>query len=141
MELSTKVEYALIALVELASHPDPNEPLQVKQIADRQSIPDRYLEHVFIALRNAGIVRSQRGIRGGYMLAREAWQITLLDVFTCLVDPAKQVQPSAALERALVREIWQEAQQKAKAVLQSYTLRDLCQKRELRQQLSSMYYI
>ena len=142
MELSAKVEYALIALLEMASCPDLDEPVQIKQIAAKQSIPDRYLEQVFAALRHAGIIRSQRGNKGGYLLAREPWQITLLEIFNCLEDASKSShrQP-VQLDRTIVRDVWKEAEQSAKAVLQRHTLRDLCQQRESRQRLSGMYYI
>jgi Rrf2 family transcriptional regulator, cysteine metabolism repressor len=142
MELSAKVEYALIALLEMASHPQPGEPLQIKHIAAKQSIPDRYLEQVFAALRHAGIVRSQRGNKGGYLLAREPWQITLLEIFNCLEDDSRSGQGQMVeCDRLIVRDLWKEAEQSAKAVLQRHTLRDLCQQREIRQRLSDMYYI
>jgi Rrf2 family protein len=142
MELSAKVEYALIALLELASQPQPGEPLQIKHIAAKQSIPDRYLEQVFAALRHAGIVRSQRGNKGGYLLAREPWQITLLEIFNCLEDDSRSSQGQmVGCDRLIVRDLWKEAEQSAKAVLQRHTLRDLCQQREIRQRLSDMYYI
>lgn len=143
MELSCKVEYALIALLELANHPNPDEPLQIKQIAAKQSIPDRYLEQVFSALRHAGIVRSQRGNKGGYKLAREPWQISLLEVFSCLevAESLKRQQDATSLDRSIVRDIWKEAQQSAKDILERRTIRDLCQERQQRQQVNSMYYI
>ncbi|MBD1867812.1 Rrf2 family transcriptional regulator [Cyanobacteria bacterium FACHB-471] len=142
MELSAKVEYALIALLEMASHPQPGEPLQIKHIAAKQSIPDRYLEQVFAALRHAGIVRSQRGNKGGYLLAREPWQITLLEIFNCLEDNSRSAQGKTVnCDRVIVRNVWKEAEQSARAVLQRHTLRDLCQQREIRQRLSGMYYI
>ncbi|NJL39617.1 MAG: Rrf2 family transcriptional regulator [Leptolyngbyaceae cyanobacterium RM2_2_4] len=142
MELSAKVEYALVALLELASHPQPGELLQIKHIAAKQSIPDRYLEQVFAALRHAGIVRSQRGNKGGYLLAREPWQITLLEIFNCLEDNSQSGQrQNVECDRLIVRDLWKEAEQSAKAVLQRHTLRDLCQQREIRQRLSGMYYI
>lgn len=86
MELSAKVEYALLSLVEMASQPNLAEPMQIKEIASRQGIPDRYLEQVFSSLRRAGIVQSQRGSKGGYTLAHDPWQITVLDVFNCLEE-------------------------------------------------------
>jgi Rrf2 family protein len=142
MELSAKVEYALVALLEMASHPAPGEPLQIKHIAAKQSIPDRYLEQVFAALRHAGIVRSQRGNKGGYLLAREPWQITLLEIFNCLEDDSRSGQGQVSeCDRLIVRDVWKEAERSAKTVLQRYTLRDLCQQREIRQRLSDMYYI
>lgn len=143
MELSAKVEYALLALLEMASHPNRTEPIQIKQIASKQGIPDRYLEQIFSDLRQAGIVQSQRGSKGGYFLSREPWQITLLEVFVCLEESrtAKSPQEISSLDRSIIHDAWQESLQSAREVLQRYTIRDLCQQRTVRQQLDTMYYI
>lgn len=145
MELSCKSEYALLALVELATHYQSGEPLQIRQIAAQQNIPDRYLEQLLATLRRCGLVRSQRGAKGGYVLAREPWKISLLDVVCCLEGLDSQSTDSDAtpktLESAVVREIWQEGIQAANSVLQKYTLQDLCEKRDARRQLDIMYYI
>lgn len=143
VDLSSKVEYGLLALMALARSYDRNEPLQICQIASQQEIPDRYLEQLLATLRRGGLVRSQRGARGGYYLARPPWQITLLDVKTCLEGPAQAEGEgvSRSAERAIVQEIWQEVQQTMKAVWQGYTLQDLCQRWEARQNRHIMYYI
>lgn len=143
MELSAKVEYALLALLEMASQPNRAEPMQIKQIASRQGIPDRYLEQVFSSLRQAGIIQSQRGSKGGYLLTREPWQITLLEVFACLEESknSRTTQEMTSLDRSIIHETWQESLQSARDVLQRYTIRDLCQQRIVRQQLDTMYYI
>lgn len=145
MELSCKSEYALLALLELATHYQSGEPLQIRQIAAHQNIPDRYLEQLLATLRRGGIVRSQRGAKGGYILGREPWKITLLEVLVCLegLDAGSsedEVNPTT-VESAVVREIWQEARQAANAILQKYTLQDLCDQRSARRQLDIMYYI
>ena len=145
VELSCKSEYALLALLELASHYSTGNPFQIRQIAAEQNIPDRYLEQLLAALRRAGIVRSQRGARGGYLLAREPWKITLLEVISCIEGTESQpTEPSRepkSVEGMIVREIWQESGRAANAVLQKYTLQDLAEKRNARQQLDLMYYI
>jgi Rrf2 family transcriptional regulator, cysteine metabolism repressor len=146
MELSAKIEYALISLLEMANHPTPDEPIQIKHIAEKQGIPERYLEQVFASLRMAGILRSQRGNRGGYLLVRKPWQITLLEVVNCLSDSSgsdasDQVPKELSLDRAIVRDIWKESQQRALDILQQHTIQDLCQQRQIRQQLNGMYYI
>lgn len=145
MELSCKSEYALLALVELATHYQSGEPLQIRQIAAQQNIPDRYLEQLLATLRRCGLVRSQRGAKGGYVLAREPWKISLLDVVCCLEGLDSQSTDSDAtpktVESSVVREIWQEGIQAANSVLQKYTLQDLCEKRDARRQLDIMYYI
>ena len=145
MELSCKSEYALLALVELATHYQSGEPLQIRQIAACQNIPDRYLEQLLATLRRCGLVRSQRGAKGGYVLGREPWKITLLDVVYCLegLDSQSTENDTApkTVESAVVREIWLEGLQAANSVLQKYTLQDLCEKRDARRQLDIMYYI
>ncbi|MBD3881762.1 Rrf2 family transcriptional regulator [Phormidium tenue FACHB-886] len=145
MELSCKSEYALLALLELASQYNTGDPLQIRQIAAEQNIPDRYLEQLLAALRRAGIVRSQRGAKGGYLLAREPWKITILEVINCIEgadsQPTESGREPKSVEEVIVREIWNEAGQAADAVLQKYTLQDLAEKRNARQQLDLMYYI
>lgn len=145
MELSCKNEYALLALIELSVRYSSGEPLQIRQISAQQHIPDRYLEQLLATLRRGGLVRSQRGAKGGYILAREPWQITLLEVMNCLEGVESQatepdVSPKS-VESAIISEIWLEAHQAAQTVLQRYTLQDLCEKRDARRQLDIMYYI
>ncbi|MGJ3245002.1 MAG: Rrf2 family transcriptional regulator [Elainellaceae cyanobacterium] len=145
MELSSKSEYALLALLELTTHYNSGEPLQIRQIAAEQNIPDRYLEQLLATLRRSGWVRSQRGARGGYLLAKEPWKISILDVVTCIegldTQPSKAKQTPQSTPEIVVNEIWQEARQAADAVLSKYTLQDLADKRDARQQLDIMYYI
>ncbi len=145
MELSCKSEYALLALLELAAQYQDGDPMQIRQIAAAQSIPDRYLEQLLATLRRSGLVRSQRGAKGGYLLAREPWEITLLDVVECIEGVnAQQADADAnpkTVEGAIVQEIRQEVCDAANAALQKYTLQDLQDKRETRRQLDIMYYI
>lgn len=145
MELSCKCEYALLALLELAAQYNEGEPLQIRQIAAQQNIPDRYLEQLLATLRRGGLVKSQRGAKGGYILAREPWKITLLEVINCLEGLDNKSSEKEANhkigESAVVQEIWQEAHQAANLVLQKYTLQTLCDQRAARRQLDIMYYI
>ncbi len=145
MELSCKTEYALLALLELTGYYNEGEPLQIRQIAAQQNIPDRYLEQLLATLRRGGLVHSQRGAKGGYVLGREPWKITLLDVIDCLEGSDSKVSKSDTLsktvENAVVGEIWQEVHERANDVLRGYTLQDLCEKRDARKQLDIMYYI
>ncbi|NEQ30281.1 MAG: Rrf2 family transcriptional regulator [Leptolyngbya sp. SIO4C5] len=144
MELTCKSEYALMALLELSAHYSSGEPLQIRQIANQQNIPDRYLEQLLATLRRAGLVRSQRGAKGGYLLTREPWQITLHEVICCIEGLDAQAEPETTpktAEGAVVCEVWQEARQAAEAILQKYTLQDLVDKRNAKRQLDLMYYI
>jgi Rrf2 family protein len=90
-------------------------------------------------------VRSQRGAKGGYVLAREPWKINLLEVMTCLEgadsEPKDPDAPPKTLEHTVIYEVWTEVNLAAKAVLRQCTLQDLCEKRDARRQLDIMYYI
>nr|WP_199296174.1 MULTISPECIES: Rrf2 family transcriptional regulator [unclassified Trichocoleus] len=145
VELSCKSEYALLALLELAAHYGSSEPLQIRQIAAQQNIPDRYLEQLLATLRRCGLVRSQRGAKGGYLLAREPWKITLLEALNCIegldTQPMENGSTTKTVESSVIWDIWQESRQAADAVLHGYTLQDLAERRDSRQQLDIMYYI
>ena len=80
MKLSTRTRYGIRAVIELAHHHD-KRPLQLKIIAQRQGISVKYLEQLMSLLRSGGFVRSIRGSKGGYILARPTDQIPLSEVF------------------------------------------------------------
>lgn len=143
LDLSAKVEYALLALMELANDWHRKTPLTINEITARQPIPDRYLEHIFTILRRGGLVQSQRGAKGGYVLTREPWKITVLDVVMLIEGDRKERDDNGfrSVERDLVREIWQEASTASQTTLGQYTLQDLNQKREAEIQTNPMYYI
>lgn len=146
MELSCKVKYAIVALLELASQYERGEPVQISQIAANQRIPDRYLEQLLTTLRRGGFVRSQRGSKGGYLLAKPPWQIPLLEVFDCLEGPQtveREAKPDSlpTAESVALQEVWAESNLAAQEVLRRYSLQDLCQKRDDCQRLNIMYYI
>jgi Rrf2 family protein len=83
MMFSTKAEYGIRVMVELARQPG-EEPIPLAEIADRGGLPLAYLEHLVARLRKAGLVASRRGSRGGYMLARPAAEITMAEVVEAL---------------------------------------------------------
>ncbi|HLO88769.1 MAG TPA: Rrf2 family transcriptional regulator [Nostocaceae cyanobacterium] len=146
MELSNKSEYTILALIELAIAYSKGEPLQIREIATLQNIPNRYLEQILATLRRGGIIKSIRGAKGGYVLAREPGKITILDALKCIegVDSVvSNYQPtSKSVEGDIIQEVWLEAIEAANSVLQKYTLEELCELRAKRagEQLL-MYYI
>ncbi|MDZ7965923.1 MAG: Rrf2 family transcriptional regulator [Nostoc sp. DedSLP03] len=145
MELSCKSEYAILALLEMAAHYESGEPLQIRQIAAQQNIPDRYLEQLLATLRRGGIVKSQRGSKGGYLLTREPRKIILFEILECLegleARAGEENVNSKSIDSSVIEEIWQEASRAANSVFQKYTLQDLCEKRDSRRSLDIMYYI
>ena len=94
MRLSKRGEYGLRAMINLASHsptPDPQAVVQIKEIAERQHIPAKFLEQILLSLKNAGLLHSRMGIGGGYYLARPASQITLGNIVRILDGPLAPV--------------------------------------------------
>jgi Rrf2 family transcriptional regulator, cysteine metabolism repressor len=83
MMFSTKAEYGVRVMVELARH-EFGSPVPLAEIAEHDGLPLAYLEHLVARLRKAGLVDSRRGSRGGYMLARDPQQITMAEVVEAL---------------------------------------------------------
>src|SRR2546423_8155359 len=83
MMFSTKAEYGVRVMVELAKHAG-EEPVRLAEIAAKDGLPLAYLEHLVARLRKAGLVDSRRGSRGGYMLARSAVEITMAEIVEAL---------------------------------------------------------
>ena len=86
MKLSTRSRYGVRALLELAIDYDKG-PLQIKTIADREKISNKYLEQLIAILKSAGLVTSIRGPKGGYVLSRPPAEIQLSEVFKVLEGP------------------------------------------------------
>src|ERR687889_810022 len=87
MKVSTRGDYASRALLSLALHRDIDGPTSVRDIAERTGLPQPYLEQILLALKGAGLVRSKRGVGGGYVLARAAEEITLSEVVSAVDGP------------------------------------------------------
>ncbi|MDQ2896200.1 MAG: Rrf2 family transcriptional regulator [Actinomycetota bacterium] len=89
ISITTKSPYALSALVELHRHggAGPARPVPIAELARRRNISVQFLEQLFASLRRAGVVRSQRGVKGGYSLARSAETITVLELVEILDGP------------------------------------------------------
>lgn len=133
MKLSTRTRYAVRAIIELAQH-DSNRPLQLKIIAQRQDISVKYLEQLMAILRSAGFVRSIRGSKGGYLLARAPNQIKLNEVLHRLegtVATVECVENEDYCSRSAdcaSRYLWVQVEQAIEKVLEAITLQDLVDK-------------
>ncbi len=84
MKVSTKAFYGVLALADIALNSENGKSVSAQEIAERQSVSKKYLEHILSTLRRAGYVRAQRGINGGYSLSQKPDSITLYDVFSAL---------------------------------------------------------
>ena len=133
MKLSSRTRYGMRAILELALEYG-NAPLQIKTIADREDISNKYLEQLIAMLKSAGLVRSIRGPRGGYLLAKPPAEIPLKDVFVTLEGPmisAECLDHPEFCPRCMdcvTRDIWQDLQNAIDGVLESVTLADLVEK-------------
>ncbi len=87
MKVSTRGDYASRALLSLALHDEGDIPTSVSDIAERTALPQPYLEQILLALKGAGLVRSKRGVGGGYVLARSPEQITLGEIVSAVDGP------------------------------------------------------
>ena len=91
MKISAKDEYACSAVLELALNYESDAPVRVQDIADRHSIPIKFLFQIMQLLKRADIVRSKRGTEGGYVLARQPGAIAVGDVIRCVSGPFVQL--------------------------------------------------
>jgi Rrf2 family cysteine metabolism transcriptional repressor len=132
LAITSKSPYALSALVELA-RTGGSAPVPIGEIAKRRGIPVQFLESLFASLRRAGILQSQRGVRGGYTFARPPGEITVLEVVELL-----EGELGADAEKS--GPIWTEAIDAVKGVLGGATIADVAEK-EARAAGAAMYYI
>ena len=133
MKVSTRGDYASRALLSLALHGDGQTPRSVNDIADQTSLPQPYLEQILLALKGAGLVRSKRGVGGGYVLAREPGTILLSQIVSAVDGPIVAgdfVEPhtDGACDhegQCVLLTIWASAGSHMQRYLDSFTLEDI----------------
>jgi Rrf2 family cysteine metabolism transcriptional repressor len=129
MRVSSRVDYGVRALFDLAQRFGQG-PVQSRDIANRQQIPEAYLHQVLGALGRAGLVRSTRGPLGGHELAREPKTLTLFDVVNALEGPDRRQQHphDAVMDGDTVHDVWHDLQAQTTAYLQGVTLETLVER-------------
>lgn len=138
MKVSTKVQYGMLALTDIALYSENGSAVSGPEIAERQDISQKYLEQILTHLKQAGLIRAQKGLRGGYTLSRPADQITLSEILNALdnsileeTDPAGE-SDGRSLRDAVNDCVWKELNHSIAAFAESRTLSDIMQKcREL----------
>ncbi|MFH1151191.1 MAG: Rrf2 family transcriptional regulator [Actinomycetota bacterium] len=132
MKFSTRARYGMRAMLDIALYGDGGLVL-LREIAERQDISKRYLEHMMTMLRNGGLVVAERGAGGGYRLARPAERIRLDEIFEALegdIATVECVRDGSACERAescVTRVLWTEVSDAIRSVLERRTLADLAE--------------
>lgn len=142
MNLSAKVEYACIAVLELAAHWGNDDPLRIRDIADAHGIPSRFLVQILLQLKGAGLVQSTRGATGGYLLARPPEQISLAEVMAVIEGPFGDVQSNVGKETPTTRlllGVWNEASAAQRSILEATNFAELAER--LREPAEDMYHI
>jgi Rrf2 family transcriptional regulator, cysteine metabolism repressor len=135
LKLSTRARYGMRAMLDLAEQ-DQGKLVLLKDIAKRQEISKRYLEHMMTLLRNKGLIVAERGASGGYRLAKAPDEIRLVEIFEALegeVAPVDCVRDDAVCRRSeecAVRDLWCEMTTAMRGVLEDQTLADLKKRSE-----------
>jgi len=137
VKLSSKGRYAVRALFDIAFY-NEGQPTQVRDIAERQGIPQRFLEQIFQDLKRSGIVGSKRGPQGGYLLARPAHEIALGEVVRIIEGPValgessgtqnKQSDPHLTDGQRATDSILAEVSEQLELCLNGVTIADVCTK-------------
>ena len=146
MRISTKGDYGVRALVELAHHYGEG-PLQSAEIAGRQDIPEPYLDQLLTTLRRAGFIRSVRGPQGGHTLIREPRELRLGEVMValegslapiaCVDDPGACTKEGGCVQR----EVWERVRDATQEILEKVTIGDLAEKEREYNRDGGRYYI
>jgi len=129
VKVSTRGDYAARALLSLALH-GSDRPTSVKEIAERTNLPQPYLEQILLAVKGAGLVRSKRGVGGGYVLARTPEEITLAQIISAVDGPLTTFvdEHDHCEGHCVLQEIWVGVSEEMNASLGRYTLADLVER-------------
>jgi Rrf2 family transcriptional regulator, cysteine metabolism repressor len=138
MKFGVGVDYCLKALITLAERYPTAQPYRVEEIAAVQNIPENYLRRLLIELKRGGLVLSQKGPSGGYMLARHPSKITMAEVVQiiegdyvpveCLEDGSNALCQRA--DNCAMRDVWNEVRDSVNAILGGVTLQSLAERRK-----------
>lgn len=137
MNISSRCEYACRAMVELAMRLESKETVTSVTIAERRHIPEKYLVHILLQLKRAGLVRSIRGAQGGYVLGRSPESIMLLDILEAIDGPVLSPLPVDDDMSNKLRPVWEEVAKNIENLLSNITLRQILDKASL----PNMYHI
>lgn len=147
MRISAKGEYAIKAMLDLAFQYEKGL-VPIQAIAERQDIPQRYLEQVLLLLKRAGFLRSKRGSAGGYQLLRPPGEITVGAVLRAIegalerVEGTKRSRPSALDHSRDLAELWGQVSAAVSEVIDRISFEDLRQRAEARRSaVRPMYHI
>jgi len=129
--ISARVQYACLAALELARRAGNGKPTRIDEIAKAQNIPKQFLVHILLQLKQDGLLRSMRGVGGGYALARNASTITVGDVVRAveptlaLPEPRTGSRDETAEGDSVLFSLWRDVERQALGVIEAMTIDDL----------------
>ncbi len=132
MKVSTRVEYGMLALADIALYSGEGNSVSGPDIAEREGISQKYLEQILTHLKQAGLIRAQKGLRGGYTLCRPAEQIRLSEILDALdkdilEDPYTSGNGEHSLRGAVNACLWKKINRELVEFAGSKTLQDFMQ--------------
>ena len=140
MKFGVGVDYCLKALIMLAERYPAVHPQRVEEIASSQNIPENYLRRLLIELKRGGLVASQKGPSGGYVLARHPSKITMAEVVQiiegdyvpveCLLEEGAASTLCQRGDACAMREVWREVRDSVNSILSRNTLQSLAERRK-----------
>lgn len=148
MTLSQKCQYAVRSMLELARLYDQG-PVRIGIIAERQAIPQRFLENILNELKSTGLVESRRGARGGYLLTKKPEEITVGDIIRLVDGPLEPVRcigdskgaPCPLQGQCSLSQLWNKAKRAVEDVYDGVTLKDIVDQDENISKQNINYYI
>jgi Rrf2 family protein len=137
MNISSRCDYACRAVVALAKHTPSETPMTTTAIAEQRAIPEKYLPHILLQLKRAGIVRSVRGAQGGYLLAKTPENISLLDVVVAIDGPVLEPPPGMDSGSEDLAHVWRDTAKALAEVLRNVSIQSVLDSSKS----SNMYFI
>jgi Rrf2 family protein len=142
MKLSTKTRYGTRAIIDIAQNSE-NGRTMLKDIAARQSLSPKYLDHILSAMRRAGLIRNIRGKGGGYILSKTPANITVKDILEAVdgtFEPVECLSNTDLCDKVPscgTRDVWLRMKEAVDGVLEEATLQSLLEKNSLNKNLSN----
>jgi len=130
LKFNTKTRYGLRAMIEIARESNANGILQ-REIADRQNLSNKYLDHIIFSLKVKGLITNVKGKKSGYILTRPASEITILDIHNafepgiCIIDCLTLNYQCDREDNCSARNFWEGLNEMIKNYFKSHTLQDL----------------
>jgi Rrf2 family protein len=133
VRVSSKGDYACRALLSLTLHQTTPGPTSVRDIAERTAIPQPYLEQILLSLKGAGLVRSKRGVGGGYVLARPASEIRISEILSAVDGPISlgdfgEPHQDGACDhegQCVLLALWKSAGEQMRLLMDAFTLQSI----------------